>query len=235
MNKNYKYEFEDYKKLGLREKNEFCKQFEPLVNKITKQFVSKINIEWARVSSMAWEGFSIALQKYDPNKSKMNFIQYAAFSIRNNILTGLDNELRIVKLSAYAQNKIEEKYGSKSLFNTISIDAPVFDNNDKNNNDQTVEERPCHENMFDKPVQEHFSDGNVFEYMYQRIEAIFSPRDCDIFYKTFGLKDFEETKGKDIAKEYKISEGLVSQRLKKVISFIKKDNDLCEMLAHLLD
>lgn len=234
MKQNYKYEFSDYKNLDKRGQREFCKQFEPLVNKITKQFVSKVHIEWERVSSMAWEGFSIALQKYNPDKSTMNFVQYAGFSIRNNILTSLDNELRIVKLSAYAQGKIEEMYGSKGLFNTISMDAPAF-TNDKNDNETSTGERPNHKNMFDRPVQEQFSDGNIFDYIYQRIESQFSERDCDMFYKSFGLKEFEETKGKDIAKEYGVSEGLVSQKIKRIIKYIRKDNDMCEMLAHLLD
>ena len=41
-------------------------------------------------------------------------------------------------------------------------------------------------------------------------------------------------KGKDIAKEYNISEGLVSQKIKRITTWIRKDNELCEMLANLV-
>jgi DNA-directed RNA polymerase specialized sigma subunit len=55
-----------------------------------------------------------------------------------------------------------------------------------------------------------------------------------MFYKTFGLKGFEDTKGKDIAKEYGVSEGLVSQKIKKMTSFIRRDSSMCEMLQNLM-
>ena len=41
-------------------------------------------------------------------------------------------------------------------------------------------------------------------------------------------------KGKDIAAEMGISEGLVSQKVKKIVTWIRKDNELCEMLSNLL-
>jgi DNA-directed RNA polymerase specialized sigma subunit len=49
----------------------------------------------------------------------------------------------------------------------------------------------------------------------------------------FGLNGYEEFKGKEIAKELKISEGLVSQKIKKITKWIKQDADLCEMLQNL--
>ena len=78
------------------------------------------------------------------------------------------------------------------------------------------------------------SDVDRVEYLYSRLETDFWDRDYTIFYMAFGLKDYDETKGKDIASFFNISEGLVSQRLKKVIEYIRKDNDLCEMLTNLL-
>lgn len=229
----YKWSFEDYKNgtLSKSQEKEFVKQFEPLVFKITKQFTSRVKIEWERVLSMAWEGFSLALVKYDPSRSSMSFVQYAGFSIRNNILSSLDNELRTVKLSAYAQARVSEKYGSKGLFNTVSIDAPAR----RGDSDSDQESRPVHRNLLDRPVQEKFSDGDTFEYIYQRLEERFRPRDCDMFYKAFGLKDFDEKRGKEIAQEYGVSEGLVSQKVNKIIRYMRQDSDICDMLARMLD
>ena len=75
---------------------------------------------------------------------------------------------------------------------------------------------------------------NIFEYLYSRIEDEFSYRDCEMFYKTFGLKGFDITKNKDIAKLYNVSEGLSCQKVSKIIKWIRKDNDLCEQLSLLL-
>lgn len=235
--KVYKFDFEDYKRgLSRREQKEFCDQYKPLVYKITKQFTSKIKVEWERVESMAWEGFSLALVKYDPKRSSMNFMQYAGFAIRNSILTGLDNELRVVKLSAYAQQKIGEMYGSKGLFNTVSLDVTNDDQDKGNSSEQSnMESKPRHKNLYDRPIQEKFSDGDLYEYIYARVEEKFKPRDCEMFYMAFGLKDYDEMKGKEIAKVYGVSEGLVSQKVGNIVKYIRKDTDMCEMLARLLD
>ena len=50
----------------------------------------------------------------------------------------------------------------------------------------------------------------------------------------FGLKDYEETKGKDIANYFGISRSLVSIKLKNVIDFIQHDEELIEILSNLL-
>ena len=101
--------------------NELVEKYEPLVNKITKQFVDKVKVSWDDVKSMAYEGLAIAFNTYDSERSKMTFVQFAGFAIRNNILTGLNNELRTVKLSAYAQKKAVER--GEAVFNSVSMDG----------------------------------------------------------------------------------------------------------------
>ena len=103
------------------EKNALVQQYEPLINKITKQYSDKVKASWEDIKSMANEGFAIAINTYDSTRSKMTFAQFAGFAIRNNILTSLNNELRTVKLSAYAQKKAIEK--GDAVFNSVSIEA----------------------------------------------------------------------------------------------------------------
>jgi DNA-directed RNA polymerase specialized sigma subunit len=138
-------------------------------------------------------------------------------------LTSLDNELRTVKMSNYAQKKANE--AGEPVFNSVRIDISITQNDD---------ERKPREIKYGMFENEKFSNGDVYQYLYHRLDSEFPLRDCNMFYMAFGLKDFEETKGKDIAKEFGISEGLVSQKLKKIISFIRKDNDICEMLQNLI-
>lgn len=218
--------------MNIAEKNNLALQYEPLVNKITKQFVDKIKVSWDDVKSMAYEGLAIAMNTYDPERSKMTFTQFAGFAIRNNILTGLNNELRTVKLSAYAQKKAVER--GEAVFNTVSMDG--F----KNENPQDSD---CRTSLGMASIRDwrvylneeaKFSDGDIFETMYSKLEDNFPSRDCEIFYMTFGLKDYEETKGKDIAEYFNISRSLVSIKLKSVINFIQKDEELVEILSNLL-
>ena len=216
--------------MNITEQNALVAKYEPLVNKLTKQFVDKINVPWDDVKSMAYEGLAIAINSYDPDRSKMTFLQYAGFAIRNNILTGLNNELRTVKLSAYAQKKAVER--GDAVFNSVSID---YSNNDNPTDSGYGFPGAPKRNEWSKlSTSDKWSDGDVFETLYSKLEENFPTRDCEIFYMTFGLKNYDELKGKDIADYFGISRSLVSVKVKGIIGFIQKDNDLVEILANLL-
>lgn len=213
----------NFSTMSVKEQNNLVKKYMPLVNKLTNQFFQKNCASWEDLNSMALEGLMIAFNTYDENKSSMTFLQFAGFAIRNNILTSLTNESRVVKLSNYAQKKASE--AGETLFNTVRVDylAQAYDNESEG---KTNVKTGFYED-------EKFSDGDVFEYLYYRLESKFNEKTCKMFYMTYGLNGYDELKGKEIAVELKVSEGLVSQNLKKVIKFIRQDNDLCEMLAKL--
>ena len=214
----------------IKDMNALVAQYEPLINKIVNQFVTKINVPWDDVKSMAYEGFALAINSYDSSRSKMTFMQYAGFAIRNNILTSLNNELRTVKLSAYAQKKAIE--AGDAVFNSVSIDYANTDNPTDSGYGFTG--APKRNEWSKLSTSDKWSDGDVFESLYIRLEDNFPTRDCEIFYMTFGLKGHDETKGKDIAEYFGISKSLVSIKVKHVIAFIQKDAELVELLANLL-
>lgn len=210
-----------------REKNKLVAQYEPLVNKLTKQFVDKVHAPWDDIKSYAYEGLAIAMNTYDADKSSMTFTQFAGFAIRNNILTSLNNELRTVKLSAYAQKKAIDS--GEAVFNTVSIEGDWTPGND-NGYTGTLKTKEWMQLKTDAI----FADGDIFETLYCTLEDNFSARDCEIFYMTFGLKDYDVIKGKDIAVHFNISKSSVSIKVNNIIEFIRKDNDLMEILSNLL-
>lgn len=214
----------DLKNLTDQQKNDLVAQYDCLINRITNQFYKKGLMPWDQLRSMALEGFALAINKYDPTRSNMSFTQYAGFAIRNNIFNCVDEELRTVKLSHYAQKKTVEKGGN--LFNTVSLDS---------GNSASDEDTHKHVNSYkmNAYTPAKFADGDVFEYLYSVLEENFSERDCKMFYMSFGLRGYDDTTGKAIAKEMGVSEGNVSQRIKKVITFIRKDDSICEMLQNL--
>lgn len=205
------------------EKNKLVAQYEPLINKLVNQYVSKGIMTWDAIKSMAYEGFALAINKYDEERSTMTFTQYAAFSIRNHILSSIDQELRVVSLSNYAQKKAVES--GQALFNSISIDRPSKDEDDH---------RHINNYKMNAYTPAKFADGDVFDHMKVRLEETFNERDCKMFYMSFGLNGYDETKGKDIAREMNCSEGLVSQKIKKMTTWIRKDDSICESLQTLL-
>ena len=171
-----------------QELNKLVGQYEPLINKITAQMSANAKYPWAEVKSMAYEGLAIAFNTYDSERSKMTFVQFAGFAIRNNILTGLNNELRTVKLSAYAQKKAIER--GEATFNSVSLDMTINDNPTQGGSNCLG--GPKRSDWSNLCEEAKFSDGDIFETLYSKIEDNFAERDCEIFYRTFGLKDFEE-------------------------------------------
>lgn len=206
-----------------QEKNQLAIQYEPLINKLTTQFYHQVKYSWDDIKSMAYEGFALALNKYDENRSGMSFMSFAAFEMRNNIMTRLTEESRVVKLPFEEQKKRKEN--GLPLFNSVSIDHSSSDDEDG------LKPREIVMGMYEKAK---FDDGDVFDYFYSRLEDKFPPRECEMFYMAFGLNGFEETPNQDIAKHFGVSEGLISQKKKKVLEWIRKDTELCEMLSNLM-
>lgn len=204
-----------------KEKNDLVRQYEPLINRIVSQFYNTVKCSQADLKSMAYEGFAAAIFKYNEKKSKTPFTQFAAYQIRFSILTHLDNELRTVKLSYQAQRRIIEE--GKPLFNMVSIDQPYA-------GDDESTPREIVMNMYEN---EKFSNGDVLKYLCDRIKRRFSEQDCDIFFSTYGLDGHEIMKGTKLAKKYGITQGRVSQKRNAILNYIRKDKDLCEMLATL--
>ena len=218
-----------YSNITEKEKTDLVKQYEPLMNKLTKQFVSQVKIDWDSVKSMAYEGFVLAMMNYDDERSKLSFKQFAGWSIRNNILSSLDKELRTVSMSAYAQKKAQE--AGEATFNSVSLSVISGEASVTGGDDDG---KGCREYKYGVYEKDKFSDGDVYEYLYTRLEDKFSERDCEMFYRIFGLKGFADEKGKDVAKAFGVSEGLVSQKIKKMILFIRGDEELTEMLGNLI-
>ena len=210
-------------KLTEKEKNDLVRQYEPLINKIVAQFYNTVKCSQADLKSMANEGFAAAIYKYNGKKSSQSFTQFAAYQIRFSILTHLDNELRTVKLSYQAQKRMVEE--GKPLFNTVSIDQPYAGSDDDESTPREIVM-----NMYEN---EKFSNGDVLKYLCDRLKRRFSEQDCDIFFSTFGLDGHDIVKGTKLAKKYKITQGRISQKRNAMINYIRKDKDLCEMLATL--
>ena len=211
-----------------REKNQFAKQYENLVRKLVKQTVDKGFNEWEQIESAAWEGFAGAMKDYNPERSKLTFTQYAGWAIRNKILSAIDDELRTVKVSWYNRKKAEQN--DEPVFKRVTFETS------SSNDDDTPKTSNSKFNLEGMHTNPTFSDGDVYEYMYTRLEENFSKEMCDIFYRSFGLKSYDEIQsGKDIAKAVGLSEGAISQKIKKVVTWMRSDTEMCEMLSNLIE
>ena len=196
-------------------------QFERLINKIVAQEYRKVDYPWDELRSMALEGFVNAMNDYDPARSKMTFAQYAGYAILNNIHNRMTEECRTVRFTSYAAEQARKN--GTAQFTSVRIDTTI--------SDDEVKPRETKLGMVE---QEKFSNGDVYEYLYTRIDEKFNEIDRTCFYAYYGLKDMEEMQVGELAEYYKVTPGRISQRIHKVVRFIQKDSDLCEMLGSLV-
>lgn len=214
-------------------RNQLTLQFEPLINKITAQNHKKFHTDYMTIKSMAYEGFVQAMNEYEPGKAArneeiakkdMDFKQYAAFRMLQNIRNRTAEELNIVKLNYYAIKGMKDE--EKSSFVTVPIASMVNDSDEKDSS----------KSLMDAGLYQsaHFADGDVFVNLKTEIDANCNKEDAEIFYRYMGLYGREESKVVDMAKEMNVTSGRISQRLNKVINYVRSNPNLCESLASLM-
>ena len=209
--------------------NQLAQQYQPLVYKIVNQWTNKLPLAYEDILGYAEEGLAIAINSYDPKKrnkhtgkvGQQGFKQYAAWCMRHTILNGSNTEGHIVKFSAYQQKKRKEE--GSNTFIMKSIDINYDDNGD------------MHCNIPEMGAEDPYVGlTDVYDRLYQKIERKFSKRDCDIFYRTMGLKDRDQEQNKLIAKRYKLAPCTITFINKQIITYIKADQELCDELYELL-
>ena len=186
--------------------NEMIKKYEPLVHKLAHQMDRTSNFSYEDLVQYGFEGLLTAFKTYRETE-KQTFIQYAAWQIRYAILNANNNEGHLVKYSYYQQKK-----ETKMSINSIDND----------------------ENTLQIEYTEGCDISRVRSVLYNELELKFSTRDCDIFYRTYGLKNYDYEKSKDVAKMYNISSASVTVINKKIIQYIKDNAKLMDIMSELL-
>lgn len=198
------------------ERNELAKKYLPLVKKISNQFLNSSPLEYDEIEGFAWEGFVLAMNKYDPTKSDMSFTSYAAFGIKNAIMNGINSSGQTIAVSLYNRKKMVER--GENIPTSISLEKN-FENED---------------HLLSLGFEDDIVFDNPWKVMLDKVKANFDEEYVDIFCSIYGLDGHEVEKGKDIAERLGISGCLVTKRTKKIIEFIKNDKELSSILRDLL-
>lgn len=205
---------------------------QPLVLSITNQFYNKNAraISFEEIKGAADEGLARAIVQYDSKKSDQSFSKYAGWCIRNSILNYLSNESHIVRTTSYAYKKAKTA-GTLEVSCSISIDQIIRDK----------DEDSCSTNAETRlglAVQAKDECLSPLEYLCLRLEHAhgITESDRDAFYSIYGLNGYpEDIKLTEYARAHSLSNGRVSQKVKKVLDYIRGDKNLKESLAQLMD
>jgi len=219
------------------------KQYGQLVYKIVNQFIGKENLDKAELISAGFEGLTKAINTYKKpvqandvedkedregaEKARTtSFKQYASYMIRYSILSEIYNNSRTIRMSyndrRNAYTKGETTHLTKSLDGIMGKD------------DDYAQDHQASLGVTDKiSATEQQEKWNR---LFDELGKHFSKRDVIVFLKYFGLGGEKQEKGKDIAAEFNMTPAMVTHIVtKKIIPFMKSNEELMDILSDLLD
>ncbi len=206
-----------------------AKQFTPLVIKMANQFVGKCGLDKSELISSGMLGLTLAMNQYkNPEEirkaggeSNMTFASYAAYCIRNQILQDITELEGVVKQSYYAK----KKEGTAQI---NSIDHSETDDEEVISIDRMIElsEEPDYE-----PTRH---EEKEWQKVFKKLESKFSSRDCDVFYRVFGLNGRKMEKTTEVARSLNTYISNIVRITQNMLAFLKKDSETREFLEGIL-
>lgn len=211
-----------------------AKQYSPIVFKIVRQFVGKSPLDKSELLSAGMEGLTYAMNTFRKSDSKeldnegkkaksVSFKSYVSWSVRNKILTDINNNSHTVKLGQYYYDKLSKS--EEGLPSFMSIDKT------RDNEDFDVD--------YFADLSTNDSGRKDEDIKWEKIIKIisdkFSQRDVTIFLKSFGLGNYEKMRGNQIAKEFKITPPMITIVVKNIINFLKTDRMTRDILSDIAD
>lgn len=202
-------------------RNTAAKMYAPTMYKIVNQYMGKSSMTRSELISSALLGFTNAMNQWknEPNGDKhISFRTYASYRMQQQILNDMNRYSHTIAGSSYAY----AKYGA-SMFNVDSMDNYNVDKGDFD----VVSALAV--NDIDQNLSK--SEKEQWDELYSIIESNFKQRDCDIFYRYFGLNGYKRERSKDIAKSMGMSEGNIRNAIiNKILMFLKKDRKAFDII-----
>ena len=204
------------------------KRYLPLVEKIIKQWDGKSNLSKEELRSSALLGLVDAMNNYkNPEEmakagkeGNQSFTQYAAYRMKQQILKDMTEYGTDVKISNHFRKKItaagdviDKEFSIDSVFGSDEDGEPI-------SIDRFLGLSADDDQFSYREKQE------LYKKIFKRIESKFSARDCNMFYRVWGINGFKHEKVKDLAKELGISEPAVTQACKRIIRFAASDREI---------
>lgn len=210
-------------------RNHIVKMYMPLAYKIVNQYIGKSKLSKQDLISAAMLAFSNAMNDWNKEKGS-NFKTYVSFRIKQQILNDIDKISHTLSAGKSIPWYLNNKDGQHPL------DASSIDSMPKNSEGELKQDRLSSLGIEDIDTTIDRDEDKQWKQIYGIIEKKFSQRDVDIFYRYFGIHGYKKEKSKDIARDYKMSEGNIRNSvINKIIAYLKRDKNAMEILSNLQD
>lgn len=216
-------------------RNVVAKKYMRLVEKIVSQYNDKCSLSKEELRSAAMVGLTNAMNEYkNPEEleklgkeGNMSFTKYAAYRIKQQILSDITNYSRNVKISNYYQGQLKD--AGEDTSREFSLDN-LFGNS---------EDEPMDIDRFlgigeEDDYMSQKEKERAFNMLYSRIESKFSQRDCIVFYKVWGINGYKQERAKELSKELGITPAGVSKLCTRILKFISRDPQ-CQKLKGIFE
>ena len=204
-------------------KNAVAKMYTPLVFKIVNKYVGQSSLDRAALISAGMYGLAEAIEEFNVEKSNGKpFKTYAAARIEQEIKNDITYRSRTISGSWYS-----DKQGTSAYTTSLSSFST---NDDGEYNDDHLAFLADYDDYDSRDKEK------IFNELYKMLESKFSVRDCDIYYRYMGLKDYfgMKQKSKDIAKMYNMSEGNIKNAVvNKINKFIQNTPKAMSLMREL--
>lgn len=226
-------------------RNDCAKRYMPMVHKMTRQFLGKLDMTYEEILSAAMIGLTYAMGSYGKKQREYKdeaeekrlksytFAQYAAFAIRYAILGDAKSVGHgVVRVPISVQNKERHEQGSNHKTNSISGDAPIGDDEKS-------------KALFDyiggpgSDTPERSMDRKDLDMLwgelFKMLEKKFDKNVIESWYLFNGLNGRPKTKNKDIAAKLKVTTANITYYCNTVNNALRKDKALFKKMQDIYD
>lgn len=225
-------------------------RYNPLVWKIARSYNGKSGLTLEELYSAGLEGLTWAINSYGKKSNKkmkkekelgeeitdmkayksLTFLSFAGFMIRSAIMEAIKNESHTVRVAVSQQRREREETGRNTKSNSISGDKMVGHDNDGHGKSLFDYIDDGHNGLSDIDKEDV---SKIWPQIYSILDKEFDKKTLDIFYHSYGLRDYKKIPKKELAAKYNVVPSNITSVLWRVKCFILKNKKTKELFMDL--
>lgn len=218
-----------------------AKKYEPLVHRIARQWLGKINLTYDDLVGCCYEGLTYAMNNYGKKNKKSKatdeevksytFGQFAAYCMLNQIKGNGVNDSHLVRIPTSQQKKERDEKGHNTKNLSVSGDKAVGHDDEGG---KTIFDFIGTSNDTEAGINAE-DRKKLWDNVWKILSEQFDEKILDVWCSYWGLFGHKKLQNKEIAKKYNVANSNITYYCQKVNFFIKKNKKILDMFSELYD